>query len=142
MNRLKFFVGYLLLGSLVGVVIEVASALILRGGQISVRSMLADMQASVLIGTVAILSMFFVFIKLGKGLWVGLATNFILEGLLVLGYYLREVKMSSTEVLLHYVVVLCVAEILSSFLVIAFYKQMAICNEKLEQKKEALRKKS
>lgn len=141
MNKLRFYLPYVILSALIGVVIEVTSAIILERGQISIKSMIGDVQASILIGCVSIFCVSQAFIKFKKELAVGLTINSFVVGLMVLGFYILEGMQSPSDFFdFHWIIVFAVAETLSMGITISFYRQLRLYNKKLEQKKESLKK--
>ncbi len=155
MNKHKFYIWNAFWSSLIGLSVFIF-ALLTWGWQISyhqliniivdhplsfLSNMLFSMAVGAIIGTVSLFFVFQIFLKLTQKPLIGFISNFVVVALMnIIGAIVFGVRTYQQFIQTEWFLALIISEALSFFLISHWYQRLKFYKEKLEQKKESLRK--
>lgn len=153
MNKFKFYLWNAFYSSLIGMAVFITAVLI-WGWQISFNklifyilhnlfqffyALLFDMAIGVIIGTVSLFFFFQIFLRLTQRPLIGFLSNFIVVAVLnIAGAVSMGVRSFQQFIPTGWFLALIVSEVLSLFLLNAWYRRLMFYQEKLELKKASL----
>jgi hypothetical protein len=139
MNKFKFYMMNGFFSAMIGAIIEVVAFMLRKQDYISFYSLMKSMGIGAFIGTISLFFLFQVFLKLRQKPVIGFLSNFIVVAVLTLaGAILDGIRSFQQYIDSRWLMVLIVAEFLSFFLTLIWYRQIMFYNKKLQLKKESI----
>ncbi len=139
MDKVKVYILYGFLASLIGAVIEIISTVVISKHAIIWSYMFISMAKGALIGCVSIFFLFYVFMRFRRRPVAGILTNFTVVAILLILWTLFDfTKGVGSAFDLTWYVAFIMAEILSFILTAVWYRQMTLYNDKLGKKKASI----
>jgi hypothetical protein len=139
MNKFKFYIINVFFSAGIGAIIEVIAFILREQDYISFYSLMKSMVIGAFIGTVSLFFLFRVFLRLRQEPVIGFLSNFLVVAVLTLvGAILDGIRTYQQYIDSRWFMVLIVAEFLSFFLTLLWYRQIMVYNKKLQLKQESL----
>ena len=139
MNKFKFYIINAFFSALIGAIIEVVALILKKQNYISFYSLIRSMGIGAFIGTVSLFFLFQVFLRLRQKPVIGFLSNFLVVAVLTLaGGILEGIRTYQQYIYSRWFLVLIVAEVLSFFLTLIWYRRIMSYDKKLKLKQESL----
>jgi hypothetical protein len=139
MNKFKFYIINGFFSAMIGAIIEVVALILKKQDYISFYSLIKSMGIGAFIGTVSLFFLFQVFLKLRQKPVIGFLSNFLVVAVLTLaGGILDGIRTYQQYIYSRWFMVLIVAEVLSFFLTLIWYRRIMFYDKKLKLKQESL----
>lgn len=141
MEKLKLYVINGFFSALIGAAIEVVAVFVRPHYVITFSGLMKSMEIGAFIGTVSLFFILQVTLHLTGKPALAFLSNFIVVALLIFaGAYLDGIRTWVDYVHSRWLMVLIVAELLSFFLTLLWYRQIKLYDDKLQLKKDSLKK--